>query len=465
MHRTLVLNVVGLTPDLLGEDTPHLAALAKRGGVRPLSTITPAVTCSVQSTFLTGLLPRDHGIVGNGWYFRDLAEVFLWRQSNRLVEGEKIWETARRIDPAFTCAKLFWWYNMHSTADYTVTPRPIYLADGGKFPDIYTQPAGLREELNQTLGQFPLFRFWGPAADILSSQWIADCARHVYDRQKPTLTLVYLPHLDYNLQRLGPQHPALGRDLRQIDAVCGELIRHVEKDGTRVIVLSEYGITDVSGPVHINRVLRDANLLAVREERGRELLNAGASEAFAVADHQIAHVYVKSPNRVQEVNQLLEQVPGIELVMDEAGKRRYGLDHPRSGELIAVSRSDRWFTYYYWRDDERAPDFARSVDIHRKPGYDPVELFLDPALRLPKLHIAWRLAQKKLGFRMLMDVISLDATLPKGSHGRVTDSAGQGPLFMTSEAGYLPPGAVSAVDVKQLILRHLFGDQVPGTTR
>ena len=465
MHRTLVLNVVGLTPDLLGQDTPHLAALAQRGAVCPLSTVTPAVTCSVQSTFLTGLLPRDHGIVGNGWYFRDLAEIFLWRQSNRLVEGEKIWEVARRIDPSFTCAKLFWWYNMHSTANYTVTPRPIYLADGGKFPDIYTQPAGLREELNQKLGQFPLFRFWGPGADILSSQWIADCARHLYDQHKPTLTLVYLPHLDYNLQRLGPKHPAIRQDLRQIDAVCGELIGHVEKDGTRVIVLSEYGIVDVSGPVHINRVLREANLLAVREELGRELLNAGASEAFAVADHQIAHVYVKSSDRVPEVKRLLGQVPGIELVLDEEGKRRYGLDHARSGELIAMSRSDRWFSYYYWRDDDRAPDFARSVDIHRKPGYDPVELFIDPALRLPKLRVAWRLAQKKLGFRMLMDVISLDATLPKGSHGRVTDKPEQGPLIITSQPEGLPVGALCAVDVKGLILRHVFDDQVPGMRR
>lgn len=465
MNRVLVLNVVGLTPALLGQHAPHLSALAKRGGLRPLTTITPAVTCSVQATFTTGLLPCQHGIVGNGWYFRDLAEVFFWRQSNKLVEGEKIWETARKLDPGFTCAKLFWWYNMHSTADYTVTPRPIYLADGGKRPDIYTQPSGLREELTRQLGAFPLFRFWGPGADIVSSQWIADCARYVYDHRKPTLTLVYLPHLDYSLQRLGPNHPAICEEVRRIDALCGRLIDHVQQDGTEIIVLSEYGITEVSGPVHINRILREAGLLAVREELGRELLNAGASEAFAVADHQLAHVYVKSPDRIPEVARLLESVPGIESVLDEEGKRRYGLDHPRSGELVALSRADRWFTYYYWQDDARAPDFARTVDIHRKPGYDPVELFIDPALRLPKLHMARRLLQKKLGFRMLMDVIGLDATLPQGAHGRVTVNAEHGPLFMTSNAGCLPPGPVAATEVKSLILRHLFGDQVPGTLR
>ncbi|MBA2484575.1 MAG: alkaline phosphatase family protein [Nitrospira sp.] len=465
MNRILILNVVGLTLDLVGRDAPHLSALAKCGGVRPLTTITPAVTCAVQSTFTTGLLPRDHGIVANGWYFRDLGEVFFWRQSNRLVQGEKIWDAARKLDHRFTCAKLFWWYNMHSSADYSVTPRPIYLADGGKRPDIYTQPPGLREELNRRLDEFPLFRFWGPGADINSSQWIADCARYVYDQQKPTLTLVYLPHLDYTLQRLGPDHPVIREDVRRIDAVCGELIDHVRKDGTQVIVLSEYGITAVSGPVHINRVLREAGLLMVREELGRELLNAGCSEAFAVADHQIAHVYVKLAARIPEVARLLETVPGIEHVLDEEGKRRSGLDHPRSGELVALSRADRWFSYYYWNDDERAPDFARTVDIHRKPGYDPVELFMDPALRVPRLHIARRLLQKKLGFRMLMDVIGLDAALPKGSHGRVTDKAEQGPLFMTSDAGWLPPGPVLATEVKSLILRHVFGDQVPGTNR
>lgn len=465
MNRVLVLNVVGLTPALLGQHAPHLSALARRGGLRPLTTITPAVTCSVQATFTTGLLPREHGIVANGWYFRDLAEVLFWRQSNRLVGGEKIWETARKLDPAFTCAKLFWWYNMHASADYTVTPRPIYLADGGKRPDIYTQPSGLRDELNRRFGEFPLFRFWGPGADIVSSRWITACARYIYDQQKPTLTLVYLPHLDYNLQRLGPDHPAIHEDVRRIDALCGELIEHVQKDRTRVIVLSEYGVTAVSGPVHINRVLREAGLLTVREELGLELLNAGASEAFAVADHQIAHVYVKSPGRIPEVKRLLETVPGIELVLDDEGKRGYGLDHPRSGELVALSQADRWFTYYYWTDDGRAPDFARTVDIHRKPGYDPVELFIDPSLRLPALHIARRLLQKKLGFRMLMDVIGLDAGLPKGSHGRMTDKVEQGPLFITSEADRLPPGPVAATEVKSLILRHVFGNQVPGTDR
>ena len=458
MHRTVVLNVVGLTPELLGPHTPALSALAKQGVLKPLATITPAVTCSAQSTLVTGLMPSEHGIVGNGWYFRDLSEIWLWRQSNHLVAGEKIWDAAKKRDASFTCAKMFWWYNMYSTADYSVTPRPQYLADGRKAPDIYAEPPELRDALQRELGQFPLFQFWGPASNIVSSAWIARSARYAYDKHKPTLTLVYLPHLDYCLQKLGPSHPDIPKELREIDAIAGELIEHVRKDGARVIVCSEYGITNVSGPVHINRALREAGLIRVREERGLELLDPGASEAFALADHQIAHVYVKRPERVAEVAALLRKLDGVEHVLDEAGKRAHGLDHARSGELVVLSRADRWFTYYYWLDDARAPDFARMVEIHRKPGYDPVELFVDPAIAIPQLAIGYRLAKKALGFRTLMDVIPLDATLVKGSHGRLTDKPEQGPLFITTHPELLRESgsSVAAVDFKQIVLDHLF---------
>ena len=455
MNRTLALNVVGLTPALLAH-APSLSRLASTGCMRPLTTVTPAVTTTVQSTFLTGTLPREHGVVSNGWYFRELSEVWLWRQSNRLVEGEKVWETAQRRDSAFTCANLFWWYNMYSSVDIAVTPRPMYPADGRKLPDIHTNPPQLREELQQRLGQFPLFRFWGPGADIVSSQWIGRCALDVFERSRPTLTLVYLPHLDYNLQRLGPDHPHIAKDVAAVDQICGELIESAKRAGARTIVLSEYGITPVSNPIHINRALRQAGYIQVREELGRELLDAGASRAFAMADHQIAHIYVSDPALVSQVKALVEALPGVERVLDDAGKREYGLDHPRSGELVAISRADSWFTYYYFLDEARAPDFARTVDIHRKPGYDPVELFIDPQLRAPKARIAWRLAQKILGFRYMMDVISLDAGLVKGSHGRPTDQAEHGPLFISSEAELVSEGPVAATAVKGLILDHVF---------
>jgi predicted AlkP superfamily pyrophosphatase or phosphodiesterase len=458
MHRTLVLNVVGLTPELLARGhTPRLSGLASDGALRPLATITPAVTCSVQATLTTGLLPRDHGIVGNGWYFRELSEIWLWRQSNKLVGGEKIWDAAKQRDPSFRCAKLFWWYNMYSSADVTITPRPMYLADGRKLPDVYSEPPALRDQLQQQLGQFPLFQFWGPSTTIASTQWIADAARHVWDADQPTLSLVYLPHLDYGLQQLGPRHPGIDAHLREVDAVAGQLIDQARAGGARVIVCSEYGITDVSGPIHVNRALREAGLLRVRAEQGLELLDPGASAAFAVSDHQIAHVYVKDRERVPEVARLLSALPGVERVLDEAGKRELGLDHARSGELVLLSAEDRWFSYYYWLDDARAPDFARTVDIHKKPGYDPVELFLDPAIALPKVRVGLRLLKRALGFRALMDVIPLDASLVRGSHGRVTESAERGPLVITSERALAPEAALPAHAFKAWVLAHVFG--------
>ncbi|HYD69692.1 alkaline phosphatase family protein [Azospirillum sp.] len=456
MRRTLVLNVVGLTPDLLPH-APALSRLAARG-VRPLVPVLPAVTCSVQASMLTGRPPAGHGAVANGWYDRDLSEILFWKQSNRLVSGETLWEEARRRDPSFVGAKLFWWYNMYSGADVSVTPRPVYAADGRKLPDIHTNPSHLRGDLQKALGPFPLFRFWGPGADIVSSRWIADCAAEVERRFKPTLSLVYLPHLDYDLQRFGPHDPRIPAQVAAVDALAAPLIDAAEWAGTRVVVLSEYGITGVTGPIAINRALRQAGLIAVREEQGGELLDPGTSDAFAVADHQLAHVYVRRPELVPAVRDLLAGLDGVERVLDDDGKRAAGLDHPRAGELVAISRADRWFSYPYWLDDGRAPDFARTVEIHRKPGYDPAELFLDPAMPWPKAAVAWRLARKALGFRTLMDVVPLDAGLVKGSHGRPTDRAEAGPLIFSSEPSLLPDGPVPATAVKDLLLRHVFDE-------
>lgn len=457
MQQTIVVNVVGLTPGLLGSHTPHLNGLVQRGGMRPLRTITPAVTCSVHATFTTGLTPSGHGAVANGWYFRELAEVSFWRQSNHLVSGEKVWDTGKRRDPAFRCAQMFWWFNMYAAADWSATPRPQYPADGRKIPDCYTYPAELRDELQQRFGTFPLFKFWGPAADISCSAWIARASLHVLATRAPHLTLIYLPHLDYDLQRLGPRSPNLARALSDVDALCGEIFEAAARANARVIVVSEYGITEVRGAVFLNRVLREAGLLAVREEMVGEQLDAGASEAFAVCDHQVAHVYVRRPERVAEVARLLRLTAGVSEVWDAAAQRANGLAHPRSGELVAISDPDRWFAYYHWLDDDRAPDYARTVDIHRKPGYDPVELFLDPSLRFPKLKLGWVLAKRKLGFRSLLDVIPLDASLVRGSHGRITDDSHDGPLVISSEPDLLPPGAVAATDIKELMLRHVFG--------
>ncbi len=455
MRPLLILDVVGLTYDMLGADTPHLARLAAEGFARPLTGILPGVTCSAQATMLTGTLPREHGIVANGWYFRDLAEVMFWRQSNRLIQGERLYEAGQKKDPGYTTAKMFWWYNMYAPVEFSMTPRPSYPADGRKIFDSYSQPPGLRDELQAKLGVFPLPRFWGPMADIASSRWIADASLEVMRRYRPSLNLVYLPHLDYNLQRLGPDDPRIREDIRQVDAEAGKLIAVARELDMDVLVVSEYAITAVSQPVPINRVLRENGyLMARREPLGWETLDCGACRAFAVSDHQLAHVYVRRPEDVAGVKSLLEKTPGIERVLDREEQGEFGLDHERSGELIAISAPGAWFTYYFWLDDRVAPDYARTIDIHRKPGYDPVELFVDPEIRFPKLRIASRLARKFLGFRYYMDVIGLDATIIKGSHGRMPTpgrEAAESPVLISSSRR-IEADQLGLVDVKRLAL-------------
>lgn len=455
----VILNVVGLTHEMLGPNTPHLKKLADDGFSRPMGTVLPAVTCSAQSTILTGTLPNQHGIVANGWYFRDLSEVWLWRQSNRLVKGDRLYDEGRRRDPAYTTAKMFWWYNMYANVDWSMTPRPSYPADGRKIFDSYSQPADLRDILQARLGVFPLPRFWGPGANILSSRWIADASVQVMKEHRPALTLVYLPHLDYGLQRLGPDDPRIAEDVRLVDAEAGKCIAAAREIGAEVIALSEYAITPVSKPVHINRVLRRHGYLTVRREPlGWETLDFGASRAFAVADHQIAHVYIQRPEDIKAVKLLLKTTDGVDLILDRSEQRQFGIDHERSGELVVASAPDAWFTYYFWDDDRFAPDYARTIDIHRKPGYDPVELFVDPKLSFPQLRIARRLAQKFLGFRYYLDIIGLDATIVKGSHGRLPTPGREtieAPVFISSSRR-IEQDDIPMTAVKELALQLQF---------
>ncbi len=456
MKATAVINVVGLSSALLGDKMPRLKAwMEDNGHLATIQPVLPAVTCTAQSTYLTGKAPTEHGIVGNGWYFREECEVKFWRQSNKLVQAPKIWDRAREINPDFTCANMFWWYNMYSDADFTVTPRPQYLADGRKMPDCYSQPASLRDELQAKLGTFPLFSFWGPKTSIKSSKWIADATKIVYDKYEPTLTLVYLPHLDYCLQKYDHGSPQVAEDLRKIDALCFDLIPFFESRGVQPVILSGYGISPVSRPVHLNRILRKAGLLKVRVERGLELLDAGVSEAFAVADHQVAHVYVNKPESLAEVKRLLENTEGVETVLDAASKRQHGIDHPRAGELVVIANADSWFTYYYWLADDRAPDFARNVDIHNKPGYDPAEMFLDPEKMFIYPRVVLKVLKKKLGFRMNMNVIPLRADMIKGSHGRTDLPKAYRPVLISKQP---VAGELKATEVFDVLLKHVFPD-------
>jgi predicted AlkP superfamily pyrophosphatase or phosphodiesterase len=450
--NVLVLLVVGLRPKDLA-NANALRELGQRGFAAPLQTVFPAVTCTVQASFLTGLPPSGHGAVANGWYFRDQAQVWLWRQSSRLVSGEKLYDVARRRFGTQT-AKMFWWWNMYSGARFSVTPRPEYHADGLKRPGLYSEPPQLQAELQQELKPFPLFHFWGPSADLRSTQWIAESARSVIRRHAPGLTLVYLPHLDYSHQRFGPDDERSVQAVREVDAVCKVLIDEARGRGDHVIALSEYGIERAERVVYLNRLLHEQGYLRVQETSHGQLLDCGASRAFVVADHQCAHVYVQEPSDLAPVAALLSSVAGVARVLDRAQQRELGIDHERSGELVCIAERGAWFAYHYWLDEARRPDFAPTVDIHRKPGYDPAELFVDPKIRFPKLRVAKTLAKKLLGFRYLMDVISTDPSMVRGTHGRLYDDAEAGPVFLCSDRS-LACDRVAAIEVKDLCLRLL----------
>ncbi|MBM9545891.1 alkaline phosphatase family protein [Leptospira sp. 201903074] len=448
-QKTVVIDIVGLSTHLVGDFTPFLKKYLANKNTLLIEPMLPAVTTSAQSTYITGKWPKEHGIVGNGWYDHEDAEIKFWKQSNHLVGAEKIWERAKKIDPNFTCSKMFWWYNMYSTADYSVTPRPQYHADGVKAPDCYSHPPELRDELQSNLGKFPLFHFWGPNANIKSTKWIADATVFVDKKYNPTLTLVYLPHLDYCLQKFGPNLSLIKKELSEIDLVLKQLIEYYERNHTKIILLSEYGITPVHRPIHINRILRENGLISVRKERWYELLDPGASKAFAVSDHQISHIYFNDPSVKNQVVKILEKVPGIDLVLDKKDQKKYHLEHKRSGDIVTVADSDSWFTYYYWLDDRKAPDYARLVDIHRKPGYDPCEMFMDPKKPGIKFRAGLTLLRKKLGFRYLMDVIPLDASLVKGSHGSIHRKKEFFPIFASEKPH--PGKEISANKVYDLI--------------
>ena len=404
MPRVCVINVVGLTPKLL-QYAPNLAAVGNSVAWKsPL----PAVTSTSQATLLTGLAPRDHGIVANGWYYRDTQEIRFWQQANSLIQGKKFYDNVET-------AKMFWWFNQGSGVRYSCTPKPHYGCDGSKVFDVldFTEC-----DLTTSIGPFPFFSFWGPHAGLPSTQWIAEATALVMRRKKPQLTLAYLPHPDYDFQRFTSPDP---ERVKEVDNCAAQIIQAAEEIGAQVVVVSEYGLVPVDQPIHLNRVLRNSGLLNIRSGPFGEMLIPAESKAFAVADHQLAHIYVANQADIPFVQNTLDAVPGVAAVVAPG---ELELDHPRSGELIALAEPNAWFTYYYWLKDRQAPDFAATVDIHRKPGYDPCELFMTSKIRAIR-----KLIRKKIGMRYAMDVIPLDASLVKGSHG-LNPNADDGPLVI-----------------------------------
>ncbi|MBI4719919.1 MAG: alkaline phosphatase family protein [Chitinivibrionia bacterium] len=440
-RRLIVVDIAGFSPRHFEEkDTiPNIAGLLKEGFAAPLNPAFPAVTCTMQSTLLTGAFPSEHGIVANGFMDRTALEPHFWEQPSSLVQRPRIWDVLKQKDPAFKTAVLFWQNTMFADSDIVITPRPLHL-ESGMVPWCYSKPVGFYENLVKKSGEFNLMHYWGPMVSVKSSEWIMGAAIQTLRETRPDLLLCYIPHLDYSSQKLGIMTDTERKDLREVDRLIGNLLQAVRDTGlqeeTAVMLLSEYALRNVTGAVCLNRELRRAGLLSVREIQGKEYIDFEMSRAFAMVDHQVAHIYVK-PGEPDRCRQVLEGVEGVDHVWGMEEQKVHRIYHERSGELIAVARPDRWFAYYWWEEAEKAPDFTRTVDIHRKPGYDPLDLFFDPKTRS----------------------ISTDTSLIKGSHGILPKTDAQKACLVLG--GSLPDGlerkkSYEAVEIASLMERVIF---------
>lgn len=404
----IVLNIVGLEYDHLDSGlVPNISKIANIGERSKMEPVFPAVTCTVQASILSGTYPNQHGIISNGFYDRNNYTTTFWEQSNALVQKDRIWDIINRNTSSYSSsiktAVLFWQNTMYARSDIVMTPRPLHM-DNGMVMWCYSKPVGYYEEIKQKLGEFNLASYWGPFASAKSSEWIVEATEYTLETKRPDVMFTYIPHIDYSVQRFGKNSSQVKEDLKKADDLVLKIIQKTAelgiKDDTRIIILSEYAFNDVKDAVPLNLKLRDVGLLAVRTINDKEYIDYEFSNAFAMVDHQIAHIYVKE-GFMEQSKRVLENIEGIDkVVYSREEKNKLNIDHERSGEIIAISDRDKWFSYYWWYEDEKAPNFARTVDIHRKPGYDPVELFVDPKTKS----------------------IPLSPTLIKGSHGRPADA-------------------------------------------
>lgn len=434
MNRHVVLLTI---PGLRAQDVsamPRLQVLTAAGEQATLVPSFPCVTCPVQANMTTGKLPKQHGVIANGFYWRDKKQVEMWTAWNDCIESPQIWDLLNQHDDSLTSAV---WFPLHSKgaeAEYICTPAPIHNPDGSESLWCYTRPTALYGELRDKLGHFPLQHFWGPMANIRSTAWIADSAVLAAAEYRPSFFYIYLPHLDYAAQKCGPNSEPARQALVELDEVIGRLSEGVQAalgEAPLWMVASEYGIVPVEHALYPNRLLRLRGLLKVRKEADGEHLDLERSQAWALVDHQFSHIFCTDDTAIGKAAQIFQGMPGVAEVLVGADRAKYGLDHPRSGEIVLISAPHSWQAYYWWNDNDQAPAFTRTVDIHRKPGYDPAELFFDPATKS----------------------IPLDASLVQGSHGApaVTDS--QRGVFLTSQSGVLEGGTVVDTDVFDLVLK------------
>jgi predicted AlkP superfamily pyrophosphatase or phosphodiesterase len=377
--KLLVVQVAGLGCNVV---TGHGSEQWGDLKFRPMQSVFPAVTCAAQAAFRTGVSPDKAGMPGNGFYDRKLGKVMFWEQSSALVAGERIWEQFRVAGK--TVAMLFWQQSLGETVDMVLSPAPIHKHHGGMIQDCYSQPEDLYGRICEEVGRgFNLKNYWGPMASVKSSQWIAEATAYIIGMSDaPDLCMTYLPGLDYDLQRYGVESEKSQAALKDVFGQLDLLKRAAEDNGYELLVFGDYAIVDIDkGPVYLNRVLRESGYMATREVDGMLYPDFHVSRAFAVVDHEVAHIYVKDEAEKGEVTALLCEVEGVESVKDG----------------VAISKDGYWFAYPWWEDNKQAPEYAAHVDIHSKPGYDPCELFFGK--------VPWK--------------VSVDADRVKGSHGKI----------------------------------------------
>lgn len=463
MKRLLVLNVAALSAHEIGDHTPHLQALVEQGSARTLQTISPALTSVSHASMLTGLTPREHGIIGNGWYEPHHGKVFNWGRSDALVDGEKVWQKARVDHSKFRCANLFWRFCTHADCDLTLTERPTYFANGRKGADVYSSDPHFKQQCIDKHGAFPFFHFWGPMAGLPASRWIIKVAWDLMQAQQHELILCYAPALDYQAQRFGPHSSQARQALIETDELIGETLAHARQHDYQVLLVSDYAFTQVETPIFLNRILRQQGYLKVDQAANGEWLEPNASQAFAVCDNQVAHIYIRDLAVMDMVKEVLQQSTGVAKVLDARSEEDMNselgqvLGHSRSGQLLAVATPKSWFAYPYWLEEKHAPDFASCIDIFNKPGFDPCEMLLREGWR-GRLHMIKRFLQMKVGIRAPFDVISTRYERIRGARA----------LWSTTQTKDSLPQAVcisswkqstqddlQMVEIKDLILEYL----------
>ncbi|HET7324121.1 MAG TPA: nucleotide pyrophosphatase/phosphodiesterase family protein [Halococcus sp.] len=395
--RAIVLDVIGLEREHVDTDlAPNIADLVGESARADLEVPFPAVTLPVQTTLATGQSPNNHGDVANGEYDRENDTVALWERDR---EGRnRLWESVH--DAGLTTGVFCFQHLIGTNADVALTPSPIEDEDNNILEmNCWTNPDNFYDLLEAEYGHFPLHTYWGPGANEQSSAWILDAARESIERYDPDLLWVYIPHLDYAGLAHGPSSEELREAIGVVDGLVGDFLDFLRADErweeTAVNIVSEYGFHDVDTPVFPNRALRETGLLSVKDDgEGGEEIDLSSSKAFAMVDHQITHVYADE-SAVKDAHKALSGLTGVERVLGEDGKTEYGVDHPNAGDLVCVAEPSAWFQYYWWHDEENAPYYARDMDIHAKPGFDPCELFFGES-----------------------GLVSLDPSKVGGSHGR-----------------------------------------------